>query len=97
MRPVPRQALRRALARANNDIVTTGQGNDALPAQGDDVASAWRDMRADGDIQFTPVEMPEAEAEPPPDWLTELIEWLADVFAPIGSFLVYSWPVLMWV
>ncbi|MEL1249229.1 hypothetical protein [Aurantiacibacter gilvus] len=77
--------------------MTTGQGNEALPAQGDDVASAWREIRADGDIQFSPVEMPEAQAEPPPDWLTELVQWLADVFAPIGRFLIYIWPVLMWV
>ncbi len=97
MHPIPRQALRRVEARANNGSVTTGQGNEALPAQGDDVASAWREMRADGDIQFSPVELPEAQAEPPPDWLSELVQWLADVFAPIGRFLVAIWPVLQWV
>lgn len=37
------------------------------------------------------------EAEPPPDWLIRFIEWLTDLFAPVGNALITSWPVLKWV
>ncbi|GAA0269551.1 hypothetical protein GCM10009127_06920 [Alteraurantiacibacter aestuarii] len=52
-------------------------------------------MRADGDIQFAPVDMP--EAAPPPDWLTSLFEFLAWLFSPVANVLAWSWPVLFWV
>ena len=55
-------------------------------------------MRADEDIQFSPIEYPEVapEAEPqepPSDWLVDFVEWLADVFGPVGRFLSMIWPV----
>ncbi len=75
--------------------MTTGPGTAAPPTKAGDFASAWRELQADGDIQFAPVEMP--EREPPPDWLTELLRWLGDLFAPVGSALVEVWPVLRWV
>jgi hypothetical protein len=79
--------------------VITGKGQDALPAQGEgfaqDFAQAWRDIRADGAIQYDQVPMP--EQAPPPDWLQSFMEWLADVFAPVGAALVASWFVLKWV
>lgn len=91
------QALLPAQARANNGMVTTGQGNEALPAQGDDVASAWREMRGDDDIQFAPIEVPEVEADPPSNWLADMLDGLADILSPVGRFLAFSWPVLQWV
>lgn len=78
-------------------MVTTGKGNEALPAQGDDFANAWREMRGDSDIQFAPVEFPQADAEPQSNWLADMLEALADLLAPVGRVLSYSWPVLQWV
>lgn len=60
-----------------------------------DFSQDWDAMRADGDIQFAPVEMP--ETPPPPDWLTSLFEFLGQIFGPIGTFLAFIWPVLFWV
>ncbi len=37
------------------------------------------------------------ERDPPPDWLTELMRWLGDLFSPVGSAMVDVWPVMMWV
>lgn len=56
----------------------------------------WQDIRADGDIQFSPVELPEIEQEPP-GWLENVLEWIADLLAPLGRLLGLSWPVLKWV
>ena len=60
---------------------------------GDDAAArAWEAIRADPAIQYAPVEMP--ETPPPPDWLTELLEWLGELFAPIAGFIVANWSVI---
>ena len=75
--------------------MTTGQATAAPPTKAGDFASAWRELQADGEIQFAPVEMP--DQEPPPDWLTELMRWLGDMLSPVGTALVDIWPVLMWV
>ena len=57
---------------------------------------AWQDVRADGAIQFEPVDIPEQE---PPDlsWLERIFEWLANLFKPIGEGLGLTWPVFKWV
>ena len=60
-----------------------------------DFSRDWDAMRADADIQFAPVELPEQAA--PPSWLTRLMEWLGDAFSPVARFLVWAWPVLFWV
>lgn len=52
-------------------------------------------MRADDEIQFAQVELP--ETDPPPDWLTEFLEWLGEIFTPVAGALVEAWPVLQWV
>lgn len=75
--------------------MTTGTGKDALPAQRGDFAQAYEELRADSSIQFA--EVPRPEQEPPPDWFISMLEFLGSVFAPIARFLVYIWPVLMWV
>lgn len=71
------------------------QGNSAPVAHGDSFASAWDDVRSDDSIQFDEVQMP--EQEPPPDWLTNLLDWLGEVLQPLGKALVDGWPVLKWV
>lgn len=48
-------------------------------------ASDWQDIRADGDIQYGPVDLPAVPE--PPDWLKELGEWLSWLFRPIGKAL----------
>lgn len=72
------------------------EGPPSAPAQGD-LAQAWRDVRADSDIQFSEVEIPQEAPDPPPDWLVDFLEWLSDALAPVGRALVASWPVLQWV
>ena len=72
--------------------VSTGQG-DSSEAAGD----AWEAMRANGDIQFAPVTMPEPEVREPPGWLRSIFEFLGDLLAPIGRLLGGAWPVLKWV
>ncbi|MWV27087.1 hypothetical protein GRF63_04125 [Erythrobacter sp. GH3-10] len=37
------------------------------------------------------------EAEPPPDWVQDLLNWLEKTFAPVANALVEIWPVLKWV
>lgn len=84
--------------------VTFAPGKDAISvqaapagelAQPRDIALAHNDLRADNSIQFSEVDMP--EAEPPPDWLIEFLGWLAEVLGPVGVLFVAIWPVLKWV
>ncbi|QDH32997.1 hypothetical protein [Porphyrobacter sp. YT40] len=62
--------------------------------------AGWDALRADDNIQFAPVEIPEI---PPrePSWfekmLADVIGWLADLFSPLGSALGGSWGWLQWV
>lgn len=62
--------------------------------------AGWEDLRADGDIQFAPVTIPETPP-PKPSWLTELLDaflkWLGEVLAPLGDMLASSWWWLRWV
>lgn len=75
--------------------MTTGQGTAAPLAKAGDFGSAWQELRDDEEIQFAQVELP--EAEPPPDWLADFMEWLSEILSPVGSAMVDSWPVLKWV
>ncbi len=72
-----------------------GQGIAGPPAKAGDFETAWRELRADDQIQFAPVDIP--EPDPPPDWLADFMDWLGDLLAPVGRLLVDIWPVLMWV
>lgn len=75
--------------------MTTGTGTNA-PAPSADAPKSWQDLRADGDIQFAPVEIPEI---PPrePTWLDNLFEALAELIKPLGALLAAAWPVLKWI
>ena len=66
-------------------------------AQGDELAEAYAQMRADTQTQFAPVEMPSPEDSEPPQWLKDLLEWLGDLFRPVAQGLVEGWPVIKWV
>ena len=63
-------------------------------------ASAWERLRDDGDIQFTPVDIPEIKP-PEPSWfekaLSEVFRFLAELFAPLGQIMGASWWWLQWV
>lgn len=73
--------------------MTTGNGGQAA-AGGEAAASGWEAVRARSDIQFAPVELPEAA---PPGWLARIFAALAEFFAPVARFLVAIWPVLQWI
>lgn len=82
-------------------MVTTAQGDSVAATGADRFANDWQALRADGDIQFTPVQLP----EPPetPEWLRAVSEFLAwalgsvvEAFAAAGQLLGLSGQVLMW-
>ncbi|MEQ5787614.1 hypothetical protein J3454_06900 [Erythrobacter sp. NFXS35] len=62
-------------------------------------AAAWQRLRDDGDLQFSPVEIPEIKP-PEPSWfermLAEVFGFLADLFGPVGQMLGASWWWLQW-
>jgi hypothetical protein len=83
-------------------MVTTGTGDSVGAAGADTFANDWRALRADGDIQFAPVEIPKQPETP--GWLKALgdfLEWLlsplGDLFGALGRFLGVSGPVVMWI
>jgi hypothetical protein len=57
-------------------------------------------VRDDGDLQFTPVDVPDI-TPPEPSWfermLADVFAFLADLFAPIGQLIGASWFWLQWV
>jgi hypothetical protein len=82
--------------------VTTAQGDSVAATGADGFASDWQALRADGDIQFAPVALP--ETPPPPDWLRALAEFLERLFGPLsealaaaGRLVGLSGQVLMWI
>ena len=82
-------------------FVTTGTGDSVAAADADTFASDWRAVRAEDDIQFAPIQMPEPRETP--GWLKSLsdfLEWLfspiGDLFGAIGQLLGVSGPLLMW-
>ena len=67
--------------------MTTGTGDSGAAPGADTLASDWRALRADGDIQFTPLKPPE-RAEPP-DWLEALFKFLAQALGPLAYPLMW--------
>lgn len=82
-------------------VASANPASEPLP-EGGTAASpdGWDALRADGDIQFAPVTIPEVPP-PEPSWFDEAIRdlfvWLADLFAPLGRLLGASWWWLQWV
>ena len=70
-------------------------GEIAGPDPAGSAVDDWQRLRASEDIQFEPVELPEAPA--PPDWLGKLIEFLGDLFEPLAELLGLSWPTFKWI
>lgn len=60
-----------------------------------DFSHDWEEVRAQAEIQFTPVELPETPQ--PPGWWERFNDWLSELLAPLAEFLVRIWPVLYWV
>lgn len=79
-------------------MTTTGKGNEGAVAVGTDGPAgfdeAWRNLRADEDIQFSEIVLP--ERQPTPSWFEEFMEWLGSIMQPVGNAMVSSWPVLKW-
>ncbi len=59
-------------------------------------SAAWREVRADSEIQFEPVEIPDVPPEPP-GWFQQFLDWLGEKIEPFGRWLGESWPTLKWV
>lgn len=58
----------------------------------EDVASDWQAIRDAADIQYAP--LPPMQPPPkPPDWLSQLFEWLQSLFEPLGKAFGMGWPV----
>ncbi len=74
----------------------------AIPAasSGGSVPAGWQQLRADGNVQFAPVDIPEI---PPrqPSWfermLQSLADFLADLLGPVGQAFGGAWWWLQWV
>ncbi len=62
--------------------------------------AGWEHLRADPEVQFAPVTIPD-RPPPEPSWLAKQIDklfsWLGDLLAPIGQALAASWWWLQWV
>jgi hypothetical protein len=94
--------LRPGAAHATNRKVTTGTGDGAAVAGAKDFASQWRELRADGEIQFAPLKQPAPDK--PPQWWLDFLEWLGRALRPVGDFfgavaraIGVSSQVLLWV
>lgn len=63
----------------------------------DDFSRDWDAVRAQGEIQFAPVDIP-ATQQTPPDlgWLADLVGWLGRIFGPAGNFVGSNWTVIAW-
>lgn len=62
--------------------MTTGTGDSVAAKGADTLASDWRALRADGDIQFAPIKPP--ERADPPEWLESLLRFLGDALGPLA-------------
>lgn len=94
-------ALRAHAGHATNGVVTTASGDNAATGDGS-FARDWEELRSTDDIQFAPVELPDAPETP--GWLKALgdfLEWLlspiADLFGVVGRFLGFSGQAVMWI
>jgi hypothetical protein len=60
-----------------------------------DFSRDWDAVRADGDIQFAPVEVPPPEP-PEAGWLADFFQWLAGVLEPVARLIGTNWTVIGW-
>ena len=62
-----------------------------------DAASAWRAIRGDGSIQFTPTEFKPKPPPQTPEWLAAFGRFLRSLFEPLGELFGVSWPILSYI
>jgi len=67
--------------------VTTGTGDSVAASGADTFASDWQALRADDNIQFAPIEPP--APAPPPEWLETVFRFLAQLFGPLATPLMW--------
>lgn len=74
--------------------------SETLANSGGSPPAGWEQLRADENIQFAPVTIPETPP-PEPSWLSkqldEFFNWLGEVLAPLGDAFGSSWWWLQWV
>ena len=81
-------------------VASASPPSGSLAQTGNSPPAGWDELRADGDVQFAPVPIPETPP-PKPSWFDEAMReafiWLAELFAPLGRMLGASWWWLQWV
>ena len=83
-------ALLRQVASAIKPAVTVGPALTAPRREGFD--TAYTEVRADGDIQFSASFA--KPPDPPPEYWDDIARWLSKVFGPLIEALAAAWPVL---
>lgn len=95
-----RRTGRHVTTRHGMTAAAATNSSESLTNSGGSPPAGWEDLRADGNIQFAPVTIPEI---PPrePSWfermLGKVFEFLADLLGPVGQALGASWWWLQWV
>lgn len=95
-----RQAERHVTTAAGMTAAAATTTSESLTNSGGSPPAGWEALRADGNVQFAPVPIPEI---PPrePSWfermLTELFKFLAELLGPVGEALGAAWWWLQWV
>lgn len=90
--------MRRLLSAAQR-VTTSAMSAVASPPPpvSEDSARSWEQLRANEDIQFAPVQMPQ-QAPREPGWIERFLTWLGEIFSDLlGGAIVGVWPVLKWV
>ncbi len=75
--------MRLAPARATTAVVTRGTGDSAAAAPADSFAGNWQALRADEQIQFAPLALPETPE--PPGWLEDVLRFLGRFLGPAAE------------
>jgi hypothetical protein len=94
--------LRHVAGHATTRFVTAGQGDSVAAAGADNFASDWQALRADSDIQFVPLTMPEPPETPEwmravDDFLSWLMSPLVDLFGAAGRLIGLSAQGVLWI
>ncbi len=91
---------RRATTRAGMTAAAATNPSESIANPGGSAPAGWQELRADGNLQFAPVDIPEI---PPrkPGWfermLEKLADFLADLLGPVGEAFGASWWWMQWV